>query len=85
MADARDSRLKPLLRRKPLIRTRDLVPLGIPRNALGSPLAAGRISRISRGVYAVAGHEVSEHHSLAQAAVRVPRGVVCLRSALVFH
>ncbi|MEN9733434.1 MAG: hypothetical protein RLZ45_1429 [Verrucomicrobiota bacterium] len=85
MADARDSRLKPLLRRKPLIRTRDLVPLGIPRNALGSPLAAGRISRISRGVYAVAGHEVSEHHSLAQAAVRVPRGVVCLLSALVFH
>jgi predicted transcriptional regulator of viral defense system len=28
---------------------------------------------------------VSEHHSLAQATVRVPKGVVCLVSALVFH
>ena len=28
---------------------------------------------------------MSEHHSLAQATVRVPKGVVCLVSALVFH
>lgn len=85
MAATIDSRLRPLLRRKPVIRTRDLVRLGLPRTALETPLADGRISRLSHGVYAVAGHEVSEHHSLAQAAVRVPQGVVCLLSALVFH
>lgn len=48
-------------------------------------LATGKISRLSRGVYAVAGHGVSEHHSLAQVAFRVPDGVVCLLSALAFH
>jgi predicted transcriptional regulator of viral defense system len=85
MADTLDPRLRPLLRRQAVLRTRDLARLGVPRTALEAPLADGRISRLSHGVYAVNGHDVSEHHSLAQAAVRVPHGVVCLLSALVFH
>lgn len=85
MADLLDSRLQPLLRRQAVIRTRDLARLGVPRTALEAPLADGTISRLSHGVYAVTGHDVSEHHSLAQAAVRVPQGVICLLSALVFH
>lgn len=85
MADTLDPRLRPLLRRQAVLRTRDLARLGVPRTALEAPLADGRISRLSHGVYAVTGHDVSEHHSLAQAAVRVPQGVVCLLSALVFH
>lgn len=85
MAATINPKLRPLLRRKSVIRTRDLARLGVPRTALETPLADGRISRLSHGVYAVAGHDVSEHHSLAQAAVRVPQGVVCLLSALVFH
>ena len=85
MADTLDPRLRPLLRRQAVLRTRDLARLGVPRTALEAPLADGRISRLSHGVYAVTGHDVSEHHRLAQAAVRVPQGVVCLLSALVFH
>lgn len=85
MADTLDPRLRPLLRRQAILRTRDLARLAVPRTALEAPLADGRISRLSHGVYAVTGHDVSEHHSLAQAAVRVPQGVVCLLSALVFH
>jgi predicted transcriptional regulator of viral defense system len=85
MAHTLDSKLQPLLRRQAVIRTRDLARLGVPRTALEAPLADGTISRLSHGVYAVTGHDVSEHHSLAQAAVRVPQGVVCLLSALVFH
>ena len=80
-----DAKLRPLLRKVAVIRTRDLSRLGVPRAALQVPLADGRISRLSRGIYAVAGHAVTEHHSLAQVAVRVPHGVVCLLSALVFH
>jgi len=80
-----NSRLQPLLRRRAVIRTRDLVRLGLSRTILEALLADGRISRIGHGVYAVTGHDVSEHHSLAQAAARVPQGVVCLLSALVFH
>ncbi len=85
MATIIDSKLRPLLRKKSVIRTRELARLGLPRTALEVPLADGVVSRLSHGVYAVTGYDVSEHHSLAQAAVRVPHGVVCLLSALVFH
>ena len=85
MATIIDSKLSPLLRKKSVIRTRDLARLGLPRTALAVPLADGVISRLSHGVYSVVGHDISENHSLAQAAVRVPRGIVCLLSALVFH
>ena len=85
MATTCHRKLRPLLRKKPIIRTRDLARLGLPRTALETPLADGALSRLSRGVYAVTGHAVSEYHSLAQAAVRVPNGVVCLLSALMFH
>jgi predicted transcriptional regulator of viral defense system len=36
-------------------------------------------------VYALAGQAVGEHRSLAEVALRVPRGVVCLLSALRVH
>ncbi len=41
--------------------------------------------RHARGVYALADSSVTEHHSLAVAAKLVPRGVVCLLSALRFR
>lgn len=77
--------LNRLLNRHPILRTRDLGLAGVPRTALSALLATGQISRIARGVYAVNGHAASEHFGLALAATRVPSGVICLLSALVFH
>ena len=45
----------------------------------------GLIDRVARGLYAWPDAEVTEHHSLAEAAKQVPKGVVCLLSALRFH
>jgi predicted transcriptional regulator of viral defense system len=36
-------------------------------------------------MYVLADAEITEHHSLAEACRRVPRGVICLLSALRFH
>jgi predicted transcriptional regulator of viral defense system len=85
VTSAQNQKLSRLLNRRAILRTRDLGEVGLPRTALAAPLAAAVIFRLSRGVYAVAGHDVSEHHRFAQAAARVQRGVVCLLSALVFH
>ena len=41
--------------------------------------------KVGRGMYALADHDPSEHLDLAQASARVPRGVICLLSALSFH
>jgi len=66
-------------------RARDLETLGIPRSYLSRLVERGLLERVSRGVYRQAEAEVTEFHSLAQVALRVPSGVVCLLSALQFH
>ena len=74
-----------LANRHPLLRARELEAIGIPRTVLSRLLKAGKLVRISRGIYGLPTHEMSEHRSLAEASLRVPRGVVCLLSALRVH
>jgi predicted transcriptional regulator of viral defense system len=45
----------------------------------------GELTRLGRGLYAPASFAPSEHHTLAEVAKRVPRGIVCLLTALRFH
>jgi predicted transcriptional regulator of viral defense system len=71
--------------RRPLLRARDLAEQGLPTVVLSRLVAAGKLERIARGVYSLPGRPLSEHRSLAEVALRVPRGVVCLLSALRVH
>ena len=41
--------------------------------------------RVGRGLYGLPGREVSAHGTLAEVARRIPKGIVCLLSALRFH
>lgn len=68
-----------------LLRARDVAALGVPSVALTRLVQAGKLERTSRGVYSIPGRSISAHHSLAEAALHVPRGVVCLLSALRVH
>lgn len=43
------------------------------------------VFRLARGLYQPSGAPLDGNHSLAELAKRVPRGVVCLVSALAFH
>jgi predicted transcriptional regulator of viral defense system len=45
----------------------------------------GELTRLGRGLYAPASFARGEHHTLAEVAKRVPRGIVCLLTALRFH
>ena len=78
-------RLLSMISRRGMVRPRDLDDYGIPRVALTRLHRAGLLERPSRGVYVLANAEATEHHALAEACKRVPRGVVCLLSALRFH
>ncbi len=68
-----------------VLRPRDLARHGIPRTYLQRLVRRGEIERVGRGLYMLPGADVTEHHSLVEACKRVPRGVVCLLSALRFH
>lgn len=68
-----------------MARSRDLEQGGISRSELRRLLREGIVERIDRGLYKLPGVVLTEKHSLAQASRLVPRGVVCLLSALRFH
>ncbi len=74
-----------LVKKAGILRPRDLRAHGIPRLYLGLAVEQGAITRVGRGLYTARGAKPTEHHSLAQASKRVPKGVVCLLSALRFH
>ena len=78
-------RLINLTRSQGLIRPCDLIPMGISRVSLTRAVRHGQLERVGRGLYGLPGRKVSAHGSLAEVARRVPRGVVCLLSALRFH
>mgnify|MGYP001553503734 CR=1 FL=1 len=74
-----------LVRKAGVLRPRDLDTYSIPRTYLSRLVSAGKLQRIGRGLYVLPGRNVSEHRSLAEACKRVPKGVVCLLSALRYH
>lgn len=83
--DTAADKLIDLVRSLGLIRPRDLEPIGIPRISLTRAVRRGQLERVGRGLYGLPGRQVSAHGALAEVARRVPKGVVCLLSALRFH
>ena len=74
-----------LARKRPLLRARDLAQAGLPTMALTRLVSAGQLERVARGVYSLPNQPISENRSLAEVAIQVPRGVICLVSALRVH
>lgn len=68
-----------------LLRARDLTEAALPTVMLTRLVASGKLKRVARGLYSLPGRALSEHRSLAEVALRVPRGVICLLSALRVH
>ena len=78
-------RLIRLASKQPVVTTRDVVRAGMHRQTLSRLVKAGRLERIARGQYRLPDQQLTEHHGFAVAARAVPRGVICLLSALSFH
>ena len=74
-----------LASQRPLLRASDVAALNVPTVTLTRLVAAGKLQRVARGLYSLPGQPMHEHRSLAEVALRVPRGVVCLLSALRVH
>ena len=74
-----------VLNRVGIARSKDLERAGISRTQLRRLKERGIVERVGRGLYSRAGVVLTERHNLAEAARRVPGGIVCLLSALRFH
>lgn len=67
------------------MRSTELKAEGVTAATLARMVEAGEVVRVGRGVYQLADVAVDGGHDLALAAKRVPKGVICLASALAFH
>jgi len=68
-----------------VLRTQQAIRLGIAPRTLYQMRDAGLIVRQSRGLYRLAEADLGAQTDLVQVALRIPKGVICLISALSFH
>jgi len=73
------------LRRQGIARPREFAKEGVTAATLARMRQRGLILQLSRGLYQLPDAAADTNHSLAEAAKSVPKGVVCLVSALAYH
>lgn len=74
-----------LLTARGIARLVELRDAGVTAATMSRMERDGEVVRLARGLYQLSDAPLDSHHSLAETAKRVPRGVVCLVSALAFH
>ncbi len=74
-----------LLQDRGIMRLSEFKDHGVSPPTVSRLVADGLVVRTSRGLYELSDAEIDRAHSLAEMAKRVPRGVICLISALQFH
>lgn len=81
-----DHKLEQLfLKHQGLLRREQVARAGLDLHLLSRWVEDGRAERVQRGIYRLAEAEPFTHETLLEVALRVPGGVICLRSALAFH
>jgi predicted transcriptional regulator of viral defense system len=74
-----------LLATRGILRLTELREAGVSAATVSRMEREGELLRLARGIYQLPDAPLDKNHSLAEAAKRAPRGVVCLVSALAFH
>ena len=73
------------LKTKGMARLSELMSQGVTAATVSRLETEGAIVRLARGLYQRPDASIDAHHSLAEAAKLVPKGVICLTSALAYH
>ena len=73
------------LRRHGMLRLGELAAAGITAATIARMESDGAVVRLARGLYQLPDAPVDTHYTLAQVSKLVPKGIICLGSALAFH
>lgn len=74
-----------IISRGGMARLREIQAAGIPGVVVARLAKAGRVVRLARGLYQLPDTDIQVGHTFAEVAKIVPKGVICLISALVHH
>ena len=84
-SDRQQDRAVALLKQRGMVRLAEFRAKGVTAATISRLERAGAVVRLGRGVYQLPDAAVDAHHVLAEASKRIPKGVICLVSALAFH
>ena len=73
------------LQARGMSRLSELIAKGVTAATVSRLEREGILMRLARGLYQLADASLDTNHTLAEASKLVPKGVVCLTSALAFH
>lgn len=85
MTASKRTKLLIFLEKHEVVRPSDVEAIGVSGVYLNKLFQAGIVERPSRGIYTLKGAKVDRHQTLLEACRRIPKGNVCLLSALQFH
>ena len=68
-----------------MVRLSEFTEAGIAASTISRMKEKGLVRQLGRGLYQLPDASLDANHSLAEAAKLVPKGVVCLVSALAYH
>lgn len=68
-----------------MVRLHEIKAAGIPEVVVARLAKAGRIVRLARGLYQMPDADIQANHTLAAVSKIVPKGIICLISALAYH
>lgn len=72
-------------REKKLVRPKDFSNIKGARVVLARLVEKGKLAKIERGLYSITDTNFNEQQTLLETARLIPKGVICLLSALRFH
>ncbi|MDE2466205.1 MAG: type IV toxin-antitoxin system AbiEi family antitoxin domain-containing protein [Alphaproteobacteria bacterium] len=79
-----DQALK-VLKVRGIARLGELKAAGVAQETVSRLVRSGQVTRLARGLYQLPGKDLGSAHGYAEACKLVPKGVICLVSALQFH
>lgn len=85
MESAQKTRALDLLKARGMLRQKDFLSEDIDSETLARLVRDKQVVRPARGLYQLPDASIDASHALAEAAILVPKGIVCLISALQFH
>lgn len=77
--------LRRLIANRTIVRANELRAAGIDPQTISRAVEAGDLDRIGRGLYQRPDADIDGEQALAEAAIRVPKGVISMLSALAYH
>jgi len=83
-ASQTDQALK-VLKARGITRLGELMAAGVGQETVSRLVRSGQVTRLARGIYQLPDSDIGGAHGFAEACKLVPKGVICLVSALQFH